>query len=102
MNTDDTIENTNLKLLQGTMPEKYISMRRYYRTPEKAFIKENRIVLSEIIGNCVFCKISILLLILLSFIVVRPSKNQHVIPSQELNTVQLVSDTLRLSMLNHR
>lgn len=100
MNTEDSIELTKLSIAQNrcTMPEKYVSMKRYYRMPEKIFVKEDKIVVREFLGNCVFCKISILLLILLSFIVVRPTKNQEIVPAENLNTVQVSSETIELSV----
>lgn len=105
MNDDEnTVSNNQIISEDATgMPSRYVSMKRYYKFSSDQIVERKPFFSFDNLGSCVFCKISIALLILLSFIVVRPAQNQQVNADEELKTVQVSPDTLKHSaMINHR
>ncbi|MDA3865407.1 MAG: hypothetical protein PF489_01505 [Salinivirgaceae bacterium] len=75
----------------------FISMKRYYKlSPENNMTKASFFNLTAL-GSCTLCKISISLLILLSFIVVRPQREvEHKKQQVELETVQNQADSVHV------
>ncbi|MFO7863883.1 MAG: hypothetical protein R6U85_07770 [Salinivirgaceae bacterium] len=94
----DSMKFTNTSATKGNCERlSSISMKRYYKlSPESNMTQASFFNLSGL-GSCTLCKISISLLILLSFIVVRPQQTmKHKKQSVELETVQNTADSVRV------